>query len=186
MAISLGGIPHFQTYPDPSGHVHWPCYATSVGKNPEAPRFRSFNQISGPETHRNPSECPQSPGAVGRSTKVPSVLGTQNRAWSTAMHRSWWLFKNQTCNRLVGGDGWWWMVMDGDGWWWMVMDGDCSTCFSRVHKSGCSKIIQWHSMAHWIIAVDMQKNNVFHSQCNSVVYCGGHGINGHVRNLNWR
>jgi hypothetical protein len=31
-----------------------------------------------------------------------------------------------------------------------------------------------------------KKNNVFHSQCNSVVYCGGHGINGHVRNLNWR
>jgi hypothetical protein len=29
----------------------------------------------------------------------------------------------------------------------MVMDGDCSTCFSRVHKSGCSSCsfngIQW-------------------------------------------
>jgi hypothetical protein len=93
-------------HPEPQVLIHLAmctvCYATSVGKNPETPRFRCFNQIS-PETRRNPSECLQSPGAVGRSTKVPSVLGTQSP------------IDLGDCSRIKHAIDWL-VVMDGDGW----------------------------------------------------------------------
>ena len=72
--------------PPRSGHGSW-----QHGLNGSDPLFDPSGhhnlRISRPETRRNPLEFPQSPGALGRSTRVPSVLRTKPHM-ATA-HRFW-------------------------------------------------------------------------------------------------